>query len=71
MQPEIRERMGFKPASWDVASDPSILFLRIGIIELETKHLDMKILLSNRASGLLRAEAGTRAAALEGVNKTV
>src|SRR5271168_3117868 len=26
------------------ASVPSILFLRIGIIELETKHLDMKIL---------------------------
>jgi hypothetical protein len=46
MQPEIRERMGVKRASWDVPSDPSILFLRIGIIELETKHLDMKILLS-------------------------
>jgi hypothetical protein len=46
MQPEIRERMGFKRASWYVASDPSILFPRIGIIELETKHLDMKILLS-------------------------
>jgi hypothetical protein len=46
MQPEIREPMGFKRASWDVASDASILFLRIGIIELETKHLDMKILLS-------------------------
>jgi hypothetical protein len=29
-----------------VASDPSILFLKPGIIELETKHLDMKILLS-------------------------
>src|ERR1700679_1049283 len=37
---------GLQAASWDVASDPSILFLRIGIIELETKHLDMKILLS-------------------------
>jgi hypothetical protein len=44
----MRERMGFKWASWDVASVPSILLLRGGIIEPETKHLDMKILLSIR-----------------------
>jgi hypothetical protein len=32
---------------------PSILFLRIGIIELETKHPDMKILLSVRGCRLI------------------
>jgi len=44
---------GLQAASWDVAAVPNILFLRPGIIELETKRLDGDFVEDWSRAGLL------------------